>query len=458
MNFSEVFGAQFPYLFTSSLAISVLLFLLPQQTTHASALRMASLGFFLLAICSLILTLTQNCCYLYLRGFALMLALFGVSCLFVELGKVVSASKLILPAAAIVLNFGLVIFFVWLQSPPYFIRLIIVDILFAASFGFLGFLSLKLDPSQYATSRFVLGASAFSFASISLLRIIFFIFMGDWPLLLIHFAYLYVSTGVFSIFGLGFGFALTHIERVKFEMNLRNAENIALLKDVREKKRQLEDVKNFITHEIVRPINSAKSICRSLLQRAQQPSHRATTCHEENVKLRTLERELDSAMNQIQAVRDFDDVESLLDDVSFCELEIQVFFSAIQSRWNLILEIHDNALGRCLKADGFLLDIAIDNIIENAFKFGNGVVRLVVWCDESSVCHLDVIDDGVGIPVCDWQNVWNIYFRVNSASSTEVNGSGLGMFLTSKILSAHDGSAQVVSNSPSTIRMSLPCQ
>lgn len=455
---TDIFGAQFPYLFTSSLAMSALLFMLPLKTTLKSPLRMASFGFILVAASMIILTLTQDCCYLYVRGFALMLGLFGISCLFIELGNVVAASKLMVFATAIVASFGLLTFIFWLQSPPYFVRLVIIDTFFATSLGLLGFISQKLDRFQYPTSRFLLSLSAFSFASISLLRIMIFALFNEHQSLMVYFAYFYVSTGVFSIFGLGFGFALTHIERVKFEMKLKNDENIMLLKDVLEKKKQLEDVRNFITHEIVRPINSAKSLCRVIRTKTEQPYLGATTCLGENDNLMALERELDSAMSQIRAVRDFDDVESLLDDVSISEVEIQDFFSAIQSRWNVILELNDNTLGRRLTADGFLLDIAIDNIIENAFKFGNGVVRLSVCCDESSVCHVDVIDDGPGIPVYDWKNVWNIYFRVNSKLSSKVSGSGLGMFLVSKILSAHNGSAQVVSNSPSTIRISLPCQ
>lgn len=458
MSLTDVFGAQFPYLFTSSLAISVLLFMLPQQDAQGSALRMASLGFLLVAISSLILTLTQNSGDLYLRGFALTLALVGISFLFVELSYVVAPSKLVVTVAAIVATFGIFIFVAWLQSPPYFVRLVIIDVLFAASLGFLGFFAQKLSVSQYATSRFVLSLSAFAFASISVLRILFFIFLNDQLLFLFYFAYCYVSIGVFSIFGLGFGFALTHIERVKFEMKLRNAENVALLDDVWEKQKQLEGVKNFITHEIVRPINAARSLCRSMNQRVQYSSHVAPIHYSEGGKLKRLEKELDSAMAQIQAVRDFDDVESLLKDVSLAEVGVSEFFASTQSRWDVLLEIHESTFGHLLHVDGFLLDIAIDNIIENAFKFSNGGVRLTVWCDDSSMCHIDVIDDGAGIPFGDWQNVWKIYFRVNEASSSEVTGSGLGMFLASKILNAHNGSARVVSSTPSTIRMSLPCK
>jgi signal transduction histidine kinase len=457
MNFTDVFGAQFPYLFTSSFAISVLLFMLPQQDNQRSALRMASFGFLLVATSSLILTLTQNSGNLYLRGFALMLALLGISCLFLELSYVLSRTKLIVIIASIVATFGVFIFFAWLQSPLYFARLIIIDTLFALSLGSLGYFSQKLNPRQYATSRLILGFSAYSFAAVSLLRIAFFIFLSDQLTFLFFFAYSYVSVGVFAIFGLGFGFALTHIERVTFEIKLKNAENIELLREVREKKNQLEGVKNFITHEIVRPINAAKSLCRSIGHGAVQSSNSASIFFPEDTKLRLLEKELNSAMAQIQAVRDFDDVESLLDDVSLSNVDIREFFSSTQSRWDVLLELHESTLGRFFKIDSFLLDIAIDNIIENAFKFGAGGVRLTVWCDEPSVCHIDVIDNGSGIPPCDWESVWRIYYRGSGVTSAEVHGSGLGMFLVSKILRAHDGSARVVSNSPSAIRMSLPC-
>lgn len=458
MSLTDIFGAQFPYIFTSSLAVSLLLMMLPRFAGADSVLRVASLGFTLVAISALILTLTQDSDNIPLRGLALTLLIFGMSCFFVELGNFSGSRKLSLITAAVVVTFGVIIFIVWLQSPPYSLRLTVIDAVFAGIMGFFGFSSIKMDPSHYPTSRFVLSTSALSFVLISLLRLFFFHFLSEHYFALEYFAYFYVSVGIFSIFGLGFGFALLYVELLKSNIALKNAENKLLLADVTEKKAQLEDIKNFLTHEIVRPINSAKALCRSMRQMGKQPSFKAAPFYTEIAELQKLEKELDSVMAQIHAVREFDDVASLLSDISVSDLDIEHYFYTIQSRWNVKLELNENTFDRGLKADGFLLDIAIDNIIENAFKYGKGGVRLVVSCDESSICHIDVIDEGAGIPISYWQNVWGLYFRVNNESSTTITGSGIGMFLTSKILSAHHGSTRVVSNLPSTIRLSLPCR
>lgn len=458
MSLTDIFGAQFPYLATSSFSVSALLLMLPVDKTPPPGIRNASLGFLLISISALILTLAQDPNTIAYRGFALMLMLFGVSCLLVELGNITSGRKILTIFAAVVASFGFLIFVTWIQSPPYFVRLAVVDIIFTVTFSFFGLFSLKMSSSNYPISRFVLSWSAFSFAFISLLRLLFFLFLREHYFVLVYFSYLYVSIGVFTIFGLGFGFALTHVEWVKSEIKIKDVENTKLLNDLKAKKKELEDLNNFFTHEIVRPINSAKSLCKSMRPLGDYAAYDATQFYAKYEKLQKLENEIDKTIAQIQAVRNFDDVTSLLDNVSISDLDIKYYFHTVQTRWNVKLKLDKNTFGRSLQADCFLFDIAIDNIIENAFKHGNGVVSLFVSCDEQNVCHIDVIDEGAGIPTSHWQEVWDIYFRVNTALSNITNGSGIGMFLTGKILSAHKGIAQVVSNSPSTVRMSLPCR
>ena len=93
-----------------------------------------------------------------------------------------------------------------------------------------------------------------------------------------------------------------------------------------------------------------------------------------------------------------------------------------------------------LKADAQLLQRAITNLLDNAFKYtiDGGSVHLR-FSTQSSSALIQVEDDGIGIPEADLPHIFERFYRVDAARSRRTGGFGLGLSIAQQIIHAHDG-------------------
>jgi signal transduction histidine kinase len=82
----------------------------------------------------------------------------------------------------------------------------------------------------------------------------------------------------------------------------------------------------------------------------------------------------------------------------------------------------------------------LDNLVSNAIKFtpsgGHVVVRLTVRGD---MIRIEVSDTGLGIPDVDRERLFERFFRAQSALERQIQGTGLGLYISKAIVEAHDG-------------------
>ena len=91
-----------------------------------------------------------------------------------------------------------------------------------------------------------------------------------------------------------------------------------------------------------------------------------------------------------------------------------------------------------------LLRRALFNLVENAVKYGpkGGQVRLCAELDGTDMV-ITVADQGPGIPPELRERVFEPFFRVDTARSRELGGTGLGLALVRVIAEVHGGSVWV---------------
>jgi len=106
------------------------------------------------------------------------------------------------------------------------------------------------------------------------------------------------------------------------------------------------------------------------------------------------------------------------------------------------------------------LELLLGNLMENAIKFSppGGRVDLSARALNGEV-HLDVSDEGPGIPAEQVPKIFDRFYRVDTSRSDEVPGFGLGLSICHAIAEAYGGGISVTS-SPSggstfTIRLPL---
>jgi two-component system, OmpR family, sensor histidine kinase CiaH len=109
--------------------------------------------------------------------------------------------------------------------------------------------------------------------------------------------------------------------------------------------------------------------------------------------------------------------------------------------------------------DRFLLQMAVNNLIDNALKYSpkdcNVVVTIAAAGNE---VLLGVADNGRGIDDAEKEKVFTRFYRTGNAATKSAKGTGLGLYLTQKIVRQHKASITITDNIPAgaifTIRLS----
>jgi len=119
----------------------------------------------------------------------------------------------------------------------------------------------------------------------------------------------------------------------------------------------------------------------------------------------------------------------------------------------------DIVMGCKITGDKMLLQMAVNNLLENAVKYtpDNKPVRIRLHTTQGMVI-LEVADEGTGIPDSEKKKVFNKFYRVGNEESRKAKGTGLGLYLTNKIVQQHKGRITIKDNTPSgsVFEISLP--
>ncbi|MGN8118126.1 sensor histidine kinase [Labrys sp. 22185] len=114
--------------------------------------------------------------------------------------------------------------------------------------------------------------------------------------------------------------------------------------------------------------------------------------------------------------------------------------------------------GAVVNGDRNLLEIALQNLIQNALKYSaddRPVIVSVSINDGSAI--IDVTDNGSGISIKDRDLIFKKYYRV---AGQKASGSGLGLYISREIARQHGGDLVLAASDPSgsTFRISLPLE
>lgn len=112
-----------------------------------------------------------------------------------------------------------------------------------------------------------------------------------------------------------------------------------------------------------------------------------------------------------------------------------------------------------LEADELKLRMVLDNLVDNASKYSDpGSVITVRITATKKLAQVTVSDQGVGIKIADMDKLFQKFSRVDNRLSTEVGGSGLGLYWAKQIIDLHDGQINVKSEPAvgSTFLVRLP--
>ena len=112
-----------------------------------------------------------------------------------------------------------------------------------------------------------------------------------------------------------------------------------------------------------------------------------------------------------------------------------------------------------ITGDKVMLEMAINNVLENAIKYtpADKPVSIALHRKQNNIL-LQVKDLGSGIPDSEKKKILNKFYRIGNEESRKSKGTGLGLYLTNKILFQHKGKLSVKDNNPtgSVFELCLP--
>jgi signal transduction histidine kinase len=83
-------------------------------------------------------------------------------------------------------------------------------------------------------------------------------------------------------------------------------------------------------------------------------------------------------------------------------------------------------------ADHFFLAIIIDNLLNNAIKYGEDNGKIIISWDETNKIF-SITNDGSGITADQIPFLFNRFYRTDSSRSSHIPGSGLGLSIVKKL-------------------------
>ncbi len=112
-----------------------------------------------------------------------------------------------------------------------------------------------------------------------------------------------------------------------------------------------------------------------------------------------------------------------------------------------------------MTGDKIMLQMAINNLLENAVKYTPADKPILITLENNNGnAIISVADQGSGISDPEKKKIFNKFYRVGNEESRKSKGTGLGLYLTNKIVMQHKGRITVKDNTPngSIFEISLP--
>jgi signal transduction histidine kinase len=199
-----------------------------------------------------------------------------------------------------------------------------------------------------------------------------------------------------------------------------------------------------LTHDLRAPLTAIKMNAQ-LLPRKAEDRNAVVTLSEKIISTVNRADDLIGSLldaNRIQAG------EKLNIDVSRCDLSLQL--TRLVADWlvsyegRIILRLPDEPVvgeWNCSK-----LGRAVENLVTNAFKYGDTKASVIVTLKESKEqVTITVHNEGKPIPIQDQPKIFDQYRRTKSAETGGMKGWGLGLTLVRGIVEAHRGTVALES-------------
>lgn len=215
-----------------------------------------------------------------------------------------------------------------------------------------------------------------------------------------------------------------------------------ILRKAKDEKEKTKEMVTDISHQLKTPIAALKS-CFEVLE------NEAMTDKERREFEKRMEKQLQNLEQLSGVLVNISRMEAGLIDISLKNGKIfETILAAVNGIWEkadaksieIELDICEEIENLEIMHDSRWLKEAILNVLENAVKYSapntNIVIAVKKWV---SFLRIEITDEGIGIPKGEYHKIFQRFYRGENEYVQKEEGSGVGLYLTRKIVDAHKG-------------------
>ncbi len=223
-----------------------------------------------------------------------------------------------------------------------------------------------------------------------------------------------------------------------------------------EASRQRRNFLLSITHELKSPLASIRLILDTILKRKlpeEKLNHLSKSAISETERLNKLVNDLLLSAKLDTAFRPFFEKININETIHNLVKHLSEKYD--KASFHFVPEEKE----AWIDADNMGLKTVILNLLENAVKYsGTDATIHVSTQQKNGKLNLQVADSGIGIPDKEKARIFQKFYRVGNEDTRSSKGTGLGLFIASQLVRAHDGSITVLDNQPkgSIFKITLP--
>ena len=215
-----------------------------------------------------------------------------------------------------------------------------------------------------------------------------------------------------------------------------------VLRKAQDEKEKTKEMVTDISHQLKTPIAALKS-CFEVLE------SETLTQKERREFEKRMEKQLQN-LEQLSAVLvNISRMEAGLIDISLKNGKIfETILAAVNGIWEkadakaieIEMDICEEIENLEIMHDSKWLKEAILNILENAVKYSEPNTNIVIMVKKwVNFLRIEIADEGVGIPKKEYHKIFQRFYRGENEYVQKEEGSGVGLYLTRKIVDAHKG-------------------
>ena len=117
---------------------------------------------------------------------------------------------------------------------------------------------------------------------------------------------------------------------------------------------------------------------------------------------------------------------------------------------------YSSSINTCLvNIDSFHFENAINNIIDNAIKYGGNLITVSI-SNSNSFINISIRDNGNNLSKQQASKIFDKFYRVPKGNTHNIKGFGIGLFYTKNIIKKHGGTINVLVNNGVEFLIKLP--